>query len=421
MNDDQIKILNLISTKKSVFITGPGGVGKSFLIKSIKSLLKKKLVCVTALTGCAAILIDGTTLHSWSGLSPDIMDQSVEFIINNMKYKPKQRWKKTQVLIIDEISMLSKDLFEKLNIIGQQIRKNNKPFGGIQIIVSGDFFQLPPIIKGNTIDSDKFCFCSSIWNDMFCNTTVELSKIMRQTDENFIKVLNKIRKGIIDKDVINMLESRVNLEYINDIIPTQLYSMRHEVENINKMHLVELDNIQVHKWSTEQLSGHHINKNQQSILIKQWENDCQCEQKMFLAIGAQVVLLHNAFQEEYNLINGSRGVVIDFNNDGDPIVQFINVTIEIPKHNWEFENHSYGLKYKIRQYPLKLAWALTIHKSQGMTLDCVIIDISNVFEEGQAYVALSRVKYLDGLFIKNMNPSKIKANQTVLEYYESIK
>jgi len=420
MNDDQIKILNLISSGKSVFITGPGGVGKSFLIKHIKSVFKKKVVSVTALTGCAAVLIDGTTLHSWSGLSPDSIDQPIEYIVDNIRYKPKQRWKKTHVLIIDEISMLSKNIFEKLNVIGQTIRKNNKPFGGIQIIVSGDFFQLPPIIKGNTLDVDKFCFCSSVWNDMFCNTTVELSKIMRQTDIQFIKVLNKIRKGIIDKDVINMLESRVNLEYINDIIPTQLFSMRHEVDNINNMHLVELDNIQVHKWSTQQLSGHHINKQLRSTLIKQWENDCQCEQQLFLAVGAQVVLLHNALQEAYNLINGSRGVIIEFNNDGDPIVQFKDVTIAIPKHSWEFENHSSGLKYKIIQYPLKLAWALTIHKSQGMSLDCVIIDINNVFEEGQAYVALSRVKCLEGLFIKNMNPSKIKANQTVINYYCNI-
>ena len=420
MNEEQTKVIDLVSAGKSVFVTGPGGVGKSYLINSLHTLLKRKLVHITALTGSAAVLIGGTTLHSWSGLSPDVINQPIEYIIDNMRYKPKLRWKKTNVLVIDEVSMLSRDLFETLDSLGQRLRNNNKPFGGIQLIFSGDFFQLPPIVKGCTLDSNKFAFCSQKWNNIFMNSTVQLTKVMRQTDTGFVNVLNKIRKGIIDEEVIKLLESRVNLEYTNDaIIPTQLFSMRHEVDHINNSHLVDLDDVRVHRWSTKQLSGSKLNKQLQNSLMKQWENDCQCEQKQFLAIGAQVVLLHNALQEEHNLINGSRGVIVDFNDDGDPVVQFKEVLISISKHNWEFENHSIGFKYQIRQYPLKLAWALTIHKSQGMSLDCVIIDINNVFEEGQAYVALSRVKCLDGLFIRNMNPSKIKANRTVLEFYDT--
>ena len=401
-------------------MTGPGGVGKSYMIHHIRNNLRQRniRVHVTALTGCAAVLIKGTTLHSWSGLNPEKLSQQADYIADNLGFKAKKRWMSTQVLIIDEVSMLSKDLYEKLSEVGQTVRNNSRPFGGIQLIFSGDFFQLPPIIKCETSDNEKFAFCSTIWETMFSNTTIELSTVMRQSDEMFVSILNRIRKGIIDNEVVELLQSRMNICYTGKIEPTQLLSMRHEVDSINNEHMLCLDgDIQVHKWYTHQYGASKLTKQVQNKIVKQWENDCQCEEKLFLAVGAQVVLLHNNFQEEYDLINGSRGVIEGFNDDGDPIVQFKDYTLEIPRYTWEFEHYESGLKYSITQYPLKLAWALTIHKSQGMTLDCVIIDIANIFEDGQAYVALSRVKSLDGLYIKNMNASKIRANKTVLEYF----
>jgi len=413
MNEEQTFILNVALAGRSLFMTGPGGVGKSYMIHHIRNQLRHKNVHVTALTGCAAVLIKGTTLHSWAGLKISNFDKSAEFIVDTMSKKILWRWKKTHVLVIDEVSMLSKELFEKLNEIGQIVRNNSRPFGGIQLIFSGDFFQLPPVVKSEIDDTEKFAFCSPVWNTLFCNTTFELTQIMRQKDEIFIRILNKIRNGNIDEEVITTLESRMNLDTTDNIEPTQLMCMRHEVNRINNEQMIELeDDIQVHKWSTK-TSGTNINK----ITVKQWENDCQCEKTLFLAIGAQVVLLHNKFQEDFELINGSRGVIEGFNDDGDPIVQFKTFTLEIPKHVWEFETYNGDLKHSVSQYPLKLAWALTVHKSQGMTLDSVVLDISNIFEEGQAYVALSRVKSLDGLYIKNMNAHKIKANKTVLKYF----
>jgi ATP-dependent DNA helicase PIF1 len=416
MNEEQAFILNVALSGRSLFMTGPGGVGKSYMIHHIRNHLRRRNVHVTALTGCAAVLIKGTTLHSWAGLNTSNSDKNADYIAETMTKKAIWRWKKTHVLIIDEVSMLSKDLFEKLSEIGQILRNNTRPFGGIQLIFSGDFLQLPPVIKCKMEDADKFAFCSSTWKTLFDNTTFELTQVMRQKDENFIRILNKIRKGTIDDEVIQTLESRMNVDLIDNIQPTQLMSMRHEVDRINDEHMLELeDDIQVHKWLTHKTCS--ASSKFENTVIRQWENDCQCEKSLFLAIGSQVVLIHNKFQEDYGLVNGSRGVIEGFNDDGDPIVEFKDYTLAIPKHTWEFENNNGDIKYSITQYPLKLAWALTIHKSQGMTLDCVIIDISNIFEQGQAYVALSRVKSLDGLYIKNMDPSKIKANDTVLKYF----
>ena len=418
MNKKQRIVYKLVNEGKSIFITGAGGVGKSYMIEKIREIRDRRIF-ITALTGCASVIIKGTTLHSWSGVYPDKIHLTAREIVNSMYNKSKERWKITDTLVIDEVSMLSKDLFEKLNKIGQIIRGNKKIFGGIQLIFSGDFFQLPPIVTDIT-DENKFVFCSKLWNTVFGKTTIELTEVIRQKDEVFVSVLNKIRKGIIDEEVVSILESRLQQGVNEKIKPTQLLSMRYEVNNINNDHMFDLDDIKVHKWQTIQITGHKLNREIQQRNRIQWESNCQCDEKLFLAVGAQVVLLHNKLQEEYELVNGSRGVVESFTEEGDPVVKFKNITIEIEKHKWEFENYDNGMKYEIIQYPLKLAWALTIHKSQGMTLDHAIIDINNVFEEGQAYVALSRVKNLDGLYIKNMCPSKIRANEIVKQYYKRI-
>jgi ATP-dependent DNA helicase PIF1 len=414
MNEKQKEAVEAVLQKKSVFITGPGGVGKSYVINHIKNLLYNRNLFVTALTGCAAVLIKGMTLHRWAGISPDNVSKSIEIILDSMNFKAVKRWRTTHVLIIDEVSMLSREFFETLDLVGRTLRNSNRIFGGIQLVFCGDFYQLPPIINDSIEDQDKFVFCSPVWKKMFKNTTIELTEVMRQQDALFVSVLNKIRKGIVDGEVIDILNSRMNVECTHEIKPTQLYSKKHEVDNINKSFLIELeDEIQVFPWITNSTGK----SKSSTLLINQWENESSCEKKLMLAIGAQVVLLHNKFQEEHNLINGSRGVVAGFNDDNEPIVQFKEVTMCVPMHTWEFETPESNFKYSITQYPLKLAWALTIHKSQGMSLDCVIIDIASVFEEGQAYVALSRVKSLDGLYILNMDPTKIIANKTVLEYF----
>jgi len=417
MNKKQQEALSAIEKSKSVFITGPGGVGKSYLINYIRSLLSNKNVSVTALTGCASVLINGITLHKWAGISPTDTDKSVQDIVEDMNFLAKNRWRTTHVLVIDEISMLSKALFEKLDKIGKSIRNSSRPFGGIQLIFSGDFYQLPPILN-NCEDDEKYAFCSELWTYIFERTTIELTQVIRQDDRTFVSILNKIRKGIIDEEVINILESRMNVECDSNIKPTQLYSRKHEVDQINKSHLIDLPNeIQVFPWNVSSAGGKKMKPSSKNKMFIQWENNCSCDQKLMMAIGAQVVLLHNKFHEEYNLINGSRGVVVDFTINNEPVVQFKHVTLPIPVHTWEFGTQENDLQYEITQFPLKLAWALTIHKSQGMTLDCVIIDISTVFEEGQAYVALSRVKSLDGLYIKNMDPTKINANKTVSMFF----
>lgn len=419
LNEKQKQALFKVIDGASIFITGSGGVGKSYLIQQIRQECYNRYISVTSLTGCSSVLIGGVTLHRWTGITPENFGKPASEILNSMSFTAKKNWKNADMLIIDEVSMLSKEMFDKMDKIAKILRKtHSRSFGGIQLVVCGDFFQLPPIVGEDLCDEDKFVFCSKVWQKMFKHNTIELTEVVRQKDMEFVTILNKIRKGIIDEKVTNLLESRVNVHYNSNIIPTQLFSMKHEVERINKSYLMNLEgDVVPYKWCEYVVDGKTLTKQKQNYYIKQWENHCSCEKILLLSVGAQVVLLHNKFQEEYNLINGSRGVVIDFEQD-DPIVEFKSVTLRIPKHTWEFKAQDSCFKYNIEQYPLKLAWALTIHKSQGMSLDCVVIDISTVFEEGQAYVALSRAKSLEGLYILNFNPDKIKANKTVMEYFK---
>ena len=239
---EQQKVLDEFKSGKNIFITGPGGTGKSFIIKKIVEEAEKvnKNIQVTAMTGCAAILLEcnAKTIHSWSGLgiANGTMYNNIDKVVKN-KYK-KKKWNKVDVLIIDEVSMMSDTFLETLHEVGKNVKKSEKPFGGIQVIFSGDFYQLPPISR----DSEyiKYCFESEIWDEVM-DTTIELKKIFRQTDLDYIKMLNQIRVGKLSKKSLNLLESRVNLKLPENIEPTILHSSRLKVEHINKMKINKLD------------------------------------------------------------------------------------------------------------------------------------------------------------------------------------
>lgn len=432
MNSDQLEGFHAVQSGINVFLTGPAGSGKSFLIRRIVewAVTNNIQASVTALTGCAALLL-GTkakTLHSWAGigLGRETADALAAAIMKNPNVK--RRWKKTQVLIVDEISMMTPDLFDKLDLIGKRVRGSGKPWGGIQLILCGDFFQLPPVVRGISGEiaiPGRFAFESPTWKDCGLKPVL-LSKIERQTDATFQKLLNECRIGEPSADMIALLKTRQGLDWKTRIIrPTLLFSRNADVDTINEKNIAALQKpIRVFDAKTEIVpliedpsieipTGDLLDRFTQRL-----DNDANYCPHLELCIGAQVMLLTNQ-DLEAGLVNGSRGVITGFRTDNIPIVQFMHGDpISVEYHSWR--SNDSPIMYR-KQIPLRVAYAITIHKSQGATLDCALVDIgSSTFEYGQAYVALSRVRNLESLYIWNLDPLKIKAHPTVVKFYQEL-
>lgn len=397
---------------RNVFLTGFAGTGKTRLIKLFYEKYKKsKKIGLTSTTGTSALLIGGSTLHSFTGIKLGKGDADTLAMNIMMTSYLKKRWQSLDVLIIDEISMLSPDLFDKLEYIARTVRATDAPFGGIQLILTGDFLQLP------CVDSDLFCFQAQTWNRCVTDI-VYLTEIVRQDDKKFRSALSKIRLGEVDDDVKKILESRVGVELENDlgIKPTVLYPLKRNVEQINNEELDKLGDVEFYSYRMKFIINHDV-KNKQSVIDK-FRKSMIAQEELDLAIGAQVMLLCN-LDLKAGLANGSRGVVTGFENDM-PIVLFLNgVTKVIGYYDWIVEE-GFNPIMKARQIPLNIAYALTIHKVQGATLDYATIDLMNIFEYGQAYVALSRVTDLNGLSILGINWSAIQAHPEAVKYYKSI-
>ena len=419
-NEQQI-VFNKYLDGANIFMTGPGGSGKSFLIRHIyeDAISKGLKIKVTAMTGCAAILLqcNASTIHSWAGIG--IADKSVDYYVSSIRKnrRYREKWLKTDILIIDEVSMMSKQLFDKLNEIGKKIRMNDRPFGGIQLIFSGDFYQLPPIIKD---ENDGFCFESDEWNNVFTNQ-IELQVNYRQEDKIFVKILKNLRKGKIKKKHVELLKEYVGREVEDTLLvkPIKLYPINNKVNAVNKK---ELDKLETKEYEFEI----EVNNNIKNIKVKKTDIDRETDylkknifnnENLKLKIGAQVMCTYN-LNVSIGICNGSLGIVTNILND-TPVVLFNNgVEMNMERKKYESENIE-GLS--ISQYPLVLAYAISIHKSQGTTLDSAEIDIGNsIFECGQIYVALSRLKSLDGLYIKHFDPNKIYVNELVKNFYENI-
>lgn len=394
---------------KNIFLTGPGGTGKSKWIQSVyeHASQEHKKIQVCAMTGCAAILLHckATTLHSWAGIG----------LGNNAKPLNKfaiDRWKKTQILIVDEVSMLSLSLFEQLNELGKTIRKSQRPFGGIQLLFCGDFYQLPPV-------NEPFCFESPLWKPMF--TIIQLVKNFRQSDDEFQTILSEIRKGKLSKKSYTVLKERVGIEYPSNI--TQLVSTRLKADTINNQYYSTLNTLE-HTYKIEQNTDLEMTESEQHIRssitsqqityeLNHLQKNIQCPPTIALKIGTVVMSTIN--MKNTPICNGSQGIVTGFSSDSFPIVQFKHTSIVIKPHVWKSE-HIPGIG--VSQLPLIYAWAMTIHKSQGSTLTNALIDVGDsIFECGQIYVALSRVTSLEGLFMTEFNPEKIKINKKVYDYY----
>ena len=435
MNSGQQAAYDAILQGKSIFLTGPGGTGKSYLIKEVFNTLTKETgreLALTAMTGCAAILLhtSAKTLHSWSGIG--LGTDVVPLLVGKIKKSRRAvlRWMKADTLVIDEVSMLTAELLEKLEEIARKIRQINQPFGGMQLVLVGDFYQLPPVSKG---EETKFVFESPLWASLKL-VTHELTQIVRQKEEGFQTILNQARCGALTKESLRILKTRMNLDYKSlEIQPSMLFTRRAEVDTINLTHLRKLPGDRT-TYNAKTIFNPLVNTqgltpNSPEVVqaVEALDKVAAYSQELTLALGAQVMLLTNMNQSA-GLVNGSRGVIVGFERPiekdekpsytGDvkfPLVKFKTGEIrQIPFHDWDTDFPG----VKRQQIPLKLAYAITIHKAQGATLDCALIDVGGrTFEYGQAYTALSRVKDIESLYIHDLAKEAFVAHPKVVAFY----
>lgn len=407
----QIRALNILKSGNNVFITGSAGTGKTHLLGEFIFYLKSRKITPTivAPTGIAASHLEGQTIHSYFNLGiRDFIDSY--YIESLLKKKYLQtRFCKLKVLIIDEISMVSPEIFSSIDKILRAFKKNNTPFGGVQVILSGDFFQLPPISK--TQNDKRFAWQSPSWRELNLKTCY-LEVKFRQDDDVLIDVLDEIRSGTVSQKTYEVLNSRLHKELIIDFNPTKLYTHNIDVDRINNNELAKLNNTPHRFLYKSEGSAKNIEKIFKSSLVLE---------ELTLKKDAVVMFIKNNHEKGY--INGTTGVVVGFDKETTlPIIKTSDgAVIMLDYEDWTMENDSAKVVAKVSQIPLKLAWAITIHKSQGMTLSAAEIDLSKTFEVGQGYVALSRIKNIDGLRLMGLNETALSVDPLILHIDNRIK
>lgn len=407
LSEQQKSVLKAVEAGHNILITGPAGTGKSTLLKAMREKYGYRMPIVGS-TGIAAVQVGGNTFHSWAGLG--MAKFSAKAIARNIidnNAKAYMNIRDTSRLAVDEVSMISMQLLDKINEVFQIVRKNSKPFGGMQMIFFGDFLQLPPVITGDSQDPDGFCFQAKSWIEADVRVCV-LTKIFRQEDAEFATALNDIRVGHLSETARKILNSRYQKEDPNPTIrPVTVHTHNADVDAINEIELNKL---------TGEEKIYQAREEGKTGALALLQKNCLAPLQLKLKVGAQVMLLTN-LDTDSGLANGSVGIVTGFVKMIGPSVKFSNGCERILERN-EFTIEEGGRVLASRtQYPLRLAYAITAHKSQGMTLDKIEVFLAKVFEYGQAYVALSRVKTVDGLFIQSGNKQAIRAHPDALEFY----
>lgn len=417
-DETYLKILTLLRNGENVFLTGFAGTGKSYILNKLKEYFKKKLT-ITSTTGIAAVNVKGQTLHSWAGVG--LCRNTVYNTVEKIKKRPTQyrQIMNCKILAVDEISMLNIEAFEYINEVLREVRECNDPFGGIQVFFIGDFFQLPPVEKEGEIR--HYCFDSPVWDKLGLKNVV-LKKNYRQNEENFITALAHMRENCLEVEDIELLKTRCIENEDTDIL--HIFSTNEEANRYNfaKFNMIDepvklfYAEDGVYRGSKLVTEGFTESEN---YILEIFSKNCRAEKEIALKLGARVMLLVNM---DFNkgLINGACGVIQGFNQDTISIKFDNGIVSNIPKHKFEYYYNERVVAERM-QYPLKLAYGITIHKSQGMTLDRLVVDCARIFERGQSYVAMSRVKTLEGLYLKNFEPEKVLVDNRVAEFYENIK
>jgi len=422
-SNDQKRAFIQLKDGHSLLVTGEGGTGKSHLIKVFVEWVRtqtSKIIYITSTTGISSYNIGGITINSFMGIGNGTGDY--ETILHKVRRQKQttKRLREMDILIIDEISMMSAELFEKLNYILCNVRRNNLLFGGVQLLLSGDFLQLLPVFDRGNVDR-RLIFES----DLFCRSftkrnTILLEKNWRQMeDKKYSELLKRVRYGTFTKDDIEVLNDRIG-KHPSKTTPIKLLSSNKKANYINT---TNLDKILVSETSTTYKTSYLSNFTEENELfhLLQKELSFQLSQRdmeiIRLAKGARVMLVKN-IDVENGLVNGATGIVKDF-QWGFPIVKFDNGhEVLIKETEWELEIDSY--KMIARQVPLMLAWAITTHKSQSLTFDSAIMDLADCFTDAMVYVALSRVRTLSGLYLSSFDPKKITVNQKTIEFLKNI-
>ena len=421
---DQKEALKLLNKNKNVFLTGSAGCGKTFIATQFADTTRRQ-VALTATTGIAALNLGGETIHRFLGIGVSTRPFEIPKLINiwNKIKKSTLPWDKARwrvmcaldAIVLDEVSMLRRDQFELIEAVLANIKENSLPFGGVQMILCGDFLQLPPVVTDEDLKSYKdlqksYCFESDLWQQAGFNS-FNLTTNYRQNTGKFLEGLEQIRSGNISDEINDMFESRIEAKLDTDIEPVKLFPHKYKVENEN---MERLD-----KLPAEKIHSHAIftGKEYDVEILKK---DCPAESTLSFCEGAQIMMLTNDMNK--NWVNGTMGII----ESVDPVIIRLSddKKVEVTKFTWErtiYKTQGPDIMPSVVatmvQYPFKLAYATTIHKSQGLTLDYIDLDLANCFAHGQAYVALSRAKTLEGIRLRGWNRKSISADPKVLKFY----
>ncbi len=398
--EDALAILKL---GHSVFLTGGAGAGKTYVLNEYIKWLKSHVIsaAITASTGIAATHIGGVTLHSWSGIG--IKDRLTEYDLDELEQKKNlyTRYKGTQVLVIDEISMLHAHRLDMVDLVARTIRKDSRPFGGMQVVFCGDFFQLPPVSRNKEVSVNDFAFNAKVWkklNPVVCYLTTEY----RHTGDNLSLVLRDMRSGTLEDNLKRTLVGSTK-KSVAHITHTKLYTHNEDVDRINNTEYAQIsDEEKVFEMKTKGKAN----------LVDSLIQSCLAPETLKLKVGTRVMFVKNDQGKRYN--NGTLGVVIKFTNLGFPVVKTVSgAELTVTEDAWRIEEDG-KVKAEIKQIPLRYAWAITVHKSQGMTLDAAQIDLSKTFTFGMGYVALSRVRTIEGVELLGFHDDALLMHPEIL-------
>jgi ATP-dependent exoDNAse (exonuclease V) alpha subunit len=407
----QKEAFKILNSGHNVLLTGAAGSGKTYLLNQYINSLKERGigVAITASTGIAATHIGGRTIHSWSGIG--IKDSLSRKDLQNLAKRSylKKQFEKTEVLIIDEISMLSAHHLDMINAVCQTLKKNSFPFGGLQIVMSGDFFQLPPITRND--EELQFVYQAQVWSEMDVRVCY-LQEQYRQNDKSLMSILQALRKNEVDSSLSNLLAERLGQVNGDKIKAIRLFTHNIDVDAINQAELDKID---------EDEHRYFMTSDGEERLVAALKKNCLAPSELILKKGALVMFVKNKFKnDEAVYVNGSAGIVVGFEENSYPLVRLNNNSlITVSPERWTIDDEEKVLA-RINQLPLRLAWAITVHKSQGMTLEKAEIDLSRAFTYGMGYVALSRLTTLKGLYLRGINDMAYQVNPQVLDYNEEL-